>query len=160
MSFTKALYHHIKNNSLLQLYYGSANNRVQSTDRDEEIQIQAGTIPVSAGDIPVTVNRIAWYFVMSAVSEQGQATFMCEDQGTAGELRVQFTFSGGLGAGKAEDALNELRIFVIAIIGNIIYSENTYQIWQNLTSGVRPLGGPSMNTWDAIFESTFRWSKL
>ena len=130
MTFTKALYNHIKTGSGLSIYYGSANDKQPP------------------------------YYVMLTVSESGQPTAMCETQANSGELRVQFSYSGSTGAGGAEDALETLRIFVIAIIGNIIYSGNTYQVWENLTTGIRPIGGASYNTWDAIFESTLKWKKI
>jgi hypothetical protein len=131
MSFTKALYNRIKTVSgLTNIYYGTANNK---------------TPP---------------YYVMLTVSESGQGSTLCEDQGQAGRLQVQFSCSGGTGAGSAEEALETLRTFVIAIIGNIIYSGSTYEVWENVTTGVRPIGGASLNTWDAIFESTLNWRKI
>ena len=99
------------------------------------------------------------YYVMSPVSDQEQPATLCEVQNLAGEIILQFTYTGTTGAGGTEDKLGVLKTLVRAIIGDIVSSGETFEVWQNVTSGIRPLGGVALKTWDAVFESRLSWRK-
>jgi len=99
------------------------------------------------------------YSVMQVIDETGQPTTMCETQSTAGVCRLQFSYAGSKGQGETDDQLETIRNAVVAIIGNITYSGVTFEIWQNITTGIRQFS-PSLNTWDAIFETRLDWRKV
>jgi hypothetical protein len=99
------------------------------------------------------------YAVMQMVTDPAQPFVMCDDQTTAGDCRLQFSYAGNKGQGDAEDELETIRNVVVAIIGNITYSGVTFEVWQNITEGIRQFS-PSLNTWDAIFETRLSWRKL
>lgn len=133
MSFSKALYNHISQalddaGSTLALAYGTA----------EQL-----TPP---------------YYVQLKVADPEQPEILCESQGAAGESTIQFSVVGESQAGGAEILLEDLKLIVSSIIGDIVYNGNTYSVWNNVTSGVTPLGGSTLNTWDAIFISVLSWS--
>lgn len=99
------------------------------------------------------------YYTMAPVSDLEQPATMCEAQNNAGEIILQFTYSGTSGAGAVEDKLSVLKTLVRAIMGEYTVSGETYEVWQNVTGGIRPLGGAALKTWDAIFESRLSWRK-
>lgn len=97
------------------------------------------------------------YFVMLPISDLEQPGALCDSE--AGELLVQFSWYGDGGAGTADQKLAALKS-IVANIATFVYSGATYEVWNNRTGGVRPLGGVTLNTWDAIFESQLAWRKL
>jgi hypothetical protein len=99
------------------------------------------------------------YFVMFPVTSSLKGEVFC-DSDDAGEILLQFSYVSNLGAGPTEDGLEQLHALVKGIIGNIIYSGVTYQIWENVTEGIRLLGGASNNTWDAIFETRLKYKEI
>jgi len=99
------------------------------------------------------------YSVMQVIDDTGQPSVQCESQSDAGICRVQFSYAGAKGQGDAEDQLETIRNAVVAIIGVITYNGVSFEIWDNVTTGIRQFS-PSLNTWDAIFETRFNWRKL
>lgn len=96
------------------------------------------------------------YFVMSTVTAHEQGEVFCDSNNTAGETLIQFAYASKDGSGSAEDGLESLHAIVKNYIGNIEY----YEIWQNVTDGIRTIGGVANGTWDSIFESRFSWKKI
>lgn len=107
------------------------------------------------------IGKTSPYYVMLPVAGDGEQPFtMCEDQGGAGELPLQFSVTGNKASGNAVDLLGDLQTAVRALTGNITYSGDTYNIWDNKTGGITPLAGGDTGLWDAIFESTLTWEKI
>lgn len=99
------------------------------------------------------------YYVMLKVSDPEQSSVLCELQNTAGEAQYQFSYVSQGTAGQAEITLDVLKDLLGDVFGNIVYDSTIYSVWNNVTSGVTPLGGSSLNTWDAIFTTTLSWSR-
>ena len=130
MSFSKALYFNLKDESPYPLFYGSA----------------IGSAPI--------------YYVMLPVTQDAQQPeTVCQEQGGQGRASFQFSVVGVSGAGAAEDLLDPLISLVRAKIGDLSYNGNTWSIWKNETAGARALGGSDFGTWDAIFETTLWWEQ-
>lgn len=135
MSFTKVLYDHINGLSLTNpLAYGTAEG-------------------VSAP-----------YYVMLKVSGIEQPDLLCEEQGTQGHDLYQFSVyvgsqTGTGSAAGAEISLELLKNKVNKIWGTIGTTEQ-YNIWNNVTNGVRAFDAESLNTWSAIFETEIWWKKI
>jgi len=135
MSFTKVLYDHISTNLSL-------------------------TIPIVYG----TAEGVdAPYYVMLKVSGIEGKDLLCEKQGTQGHDIFQFSVFVGsqVGTGSAagaEISLELLKNKINQIWGDIGSTEK-YNIWNNVTNGVRAFDAESLNTWSAIFESELWWTK-
>lgn len=135
-SFNRAIYETIKSTfaSASSFFYGSANG-------------------------PAT----PFYTMLPVIEDDEQPVSLCETQGGQGQARFQFTVSAGGSAPAAEDLLFVLKELVSDIEGEVSYTDgegtHTFDVWNNVTGGVRALGGADLNTWDAIFETTFWWKK-
>ena len=99
------------------------------------------------------------YSVMQVIDDTGQPTVMCEDQTNAGTCRIQFSYSGAKGQGETDDQLETIRNVIVAVMGKITYTNQSFEIWSNITTGIRQFA-PSLNTWDAIFETRLDWRKV
>jgi hypothetical protein len=104
-----------------------------------------------------------FYVMLPTVEDDQQPVSLCETQGAQGVARFQFSVASGGSAGKAEDLLENLAEVVRDIEGRISYTDtdgtHSFDIWNNVTGGVRAIGGADLNTWDAIFETEFWWKK-
>ena len=99
------------------------------------------------------------YYVMLKVSDPEQSSVLCELQNTAGDAQYQFSYVSERTAAFAEITLDVLKNLLGDIYGDIVYDSTTYSVWNNVTSGVTPLGGSLLNTWDAIVTTTLSWSR-
>lgn len=104
-----------------------------------------------------------FYTMLPIAADDEQPVALCETQGGQGIVRYQFSVAAGANAGKAEELLIKLKELVADIEGEISYTDSegthTYDIWNNVTGGVRTIGGADLNTWDAIFETELWWKK-
>lgn len=100
------------------------------------------------------------YFVVQKVVDLEQPEVLCELQGTQGRVSYQFSVASDTNQAAAELLLAELKDLVGSILGTIVYTVDSYSVWNNITTGVRQLGPPSLGTWSAIFETTVWWKKL
>lgn len=111
---------------------------------------------------------VAPYIVMFKVNDPERPETVCEKQGDSG--RALFQFSGYAGGTDGEGAnayetitiLEALKVQVANIRGDLGTAPDDYNIWQNITGGVRLLndGGQTLQTWGAFFECNIWWKKL
>jgi len=97
------------------------------------------------------------FYVMQKISDAERPESVCESQGQSGRALFQFTVASRGTAGSTEALLEDLKDVVADIIGDFVYNGTTYNIWNNVTTGVVSLGGASLDTWDAEFETTIWW---
>jgi len=105
-----------------------------------------------------------FYTMLPVTPDPEQPVSLCELQGGQGVARFQFSVSSGGSAGYSETLLYSLKQIVGDITGQISYTHTddvtyTFDVWNNVTGGVRALGGVDLNTWDAIFETEIWWKK-
>jgi len=99
------------------------------------------------------------YYVMFLVSNPEDPVSFCDEAGDSGTSLVQFSYYGPGGPDAAMSKLETLKEKVVSILGDIDYNGSSFNVWQNRTSGVKPIGGVALNTWDAVFESQLSWTK-
>lgn len=108
------------------------------------------------------------YIRMFKVTDEERPEVLCEKQGDSGRALFQFNlYTGGtVGAGSnAAQAIQDLEVLkkqVALIKGNIGITPLDYNIWNNITTGVRNIadGSQTLQTWGSLFESTIWWKKL
>lgn len=103
---------------------------------------------------------LPFYTMLPSSPDPGQKLSLCNDQGDEGIGRFQFSVSNSVNAAFTEVSLEALYEIVKDIIGNISYNGEEYDVWNNVTSKPRAIGGADLNTWDAIFESSLSWEKI
>lgn len=98
------------------------------------------------------------FVVALIVTPQERPQALCENQGEAGQLDMQFS---GVAASSQEayNLLENLKGYVKDIAGQLVLNTNTFQVNGNWTEGVRQLDA-ALNTWDAIFESRIMWHEV
>ena len=101
------------------------------------------------------------YIVMFKVSDPERPNVLCQDQGESGDALFQFSCYTVSSAGYTIKTLDQLKIQVAQIWGEIGTTEN-YRIWNNETYGVTILGDGEAQTqiWGAVFELRIWWELL
>ena len=105
------------------------------------------------------------YYVMTKLYDPERPNTLCVDQGESGETLFEFQgFCGGHGAAATAGTtlyfVEQLKLIVKNIRGEIGIAPNRYRVWWNETRGVNLVGQQDEFTWTAQFESVLRWEKI
>lgn len=120
-----------------------------------DINTNWGTVPVYFG---TPQEKRGEFVVMLIVNAGERPDVLCEDQGEAGQVDLQFS---GVAASEqaAYNLLESLKNYVQSIAGQLTVDSDTFQVNENITDGVRGFDA-SLGAWQAIFESRFAWHEI
>jgi hypothetical protein len=105
------------------------------------------------------------YVIINKIEGGERPETLCQDQGEASRSLYQFSaYTGGTtgeagSAGYTQKFLETVKDYVKTVKGVIGTSEQ-YRIWNNVTSGVRPLGDTQLQSWGAMFEVELWWEEV
>ena len=106
------------------------------------------------------------YFIIVKASADELPNTLCQTQGETGKALFRISGYAGGQDGAITDAaatmeyMEAIKVQFAELKGEIGTSPNDFRIWNNVTSGVTPLGESERATWGAVFDFELWWEKI